>query len=267
MKKKMLWPVLLTAASLLFVSCDRAGEIPSGESRENDAVTTTTVTESLDGTADVPRDTETLPPETDTTVPELDTDSSVQYFPIGDQNGELKIPLRPLRLSDIAEISFHPTTSYAQEGYIYLRADHMGVEPSDSFYFVQQPCYLRINNYEEWQAFLEKADGDEAIGELAGINEAYFADRALILLLPMGQSGSVRYRVDKTEAADDKLSVTLTTVAPPAVTMDIVHWCIAVPVEKQHIDLSMELIVRAEQAGGREETAVPSEPAIKPRED
>ena len=60
--------------------------------------------------------------------------------------------------------------------------------------------------------------------------------------------------------------MTLTTVAEKHVTMDIVHWCVVIPVEKEHAELSVELTTRNAQ-NGSEETEAILDPALKPRDD
>lgn len=261
MKKYTAWLAVLTVASLLLVSCDYAGEgIPllnigtQGGDTADTAVQTTPVAPGGEGSSDA----ETTAPSDRIEVPD-----PLDPFPI--LSGGPAVTLPPIQLSDIEDIAFHPTKSYAQDGYIYLRADYLGMTSSGSFYFAEEPTYLTIRDYEEWQAFLNKADGDESIRELAQMDQAFFADHALILLFPAGISGSAHYRVDKVTADSGRLSVTLSSVSPNAATLDLVHWCVAVPVEKQNAELPVELISHNAQSG-EAETPVVYVPSPKPRE-
>lgn len=267
MKKYTVWLAVLTVASLLLASCDRAGgdiPLPNGGTQGSDTADTALQTTPTAPGGDDTSDAETTAPSGGDTsdIIQVPDPFGPSYFLPGGHTATLS----PIQLSDIAELAFHPTNSYAKDGYIYMRADYMGMDEPNAFYFVEQPAYLTIKDYEEWKAFLAKADGSEEIGELGGINEAYFSDRALILLFPAGISGSARYRIDGVQAADGKLSVTLTTVAERHVTMDIVHWCVMIPVEKEHAELSVELIARNAQ-NGSEETEAILDPALKPRDD
>ena len=261
MKKYTAWLAVLTVASLLLVSCDYAGEgIPllNGSQPESDTTDTAIQTTPVAPGGESSSDAETTAPPDIIEVPD-----SMSPFPI--LSGGPAVTLPPIQLSDIEDIAFHPTRSYAKDGYIYLRADYLGMTSSGSFYFAEEPTYLTIRDYDGWQAFLNKADGDEGIRELAQMDQAFFTDHALILLFPAGISGSAHYRVDKVMADGGRLSVTLATVSPNAATLDLVHWCVAVPVEKQHAELPVELISHNAQIG-EAETPVVYVPSPKPRE-
>jgi hypothetical protein len=80
-------------------------------------------------------------------------------------------------------------------------------------------------------------------------DEDFFSTHALLVLVTEGNSGSIRYRVDGVAAAEGMLHVQLTAQIPSAVTMDIVHWCVVIPVAKESADLP----VRVESATERME--------------
>ncbi len=162
---------------------------------------------------------------------------------------------------------FHPSLSYERDGYLFLRAEHMSLSDPHT----ELPMALKIPDLASWQSLAGAAAQenftDRALSEaLAGMDEDFFATHSLLLLVTPGQSGSIRYRIDGVEARDGKLSVALTAEVPPAVTMDIVHWWVVIPVEKDMAELPVE-IISCDERPGMEETTVVYDPALKPREE
>ncbi len=162
---------------------------------------------------------------------------------------------------------FHPSLSYERDGYLFLRAEHMTLADP----YAELPMALRIPDLATWQRLagmaVQENFTDWALSEaLAGMDEDFFATHSLLLLITPGESGSIRYRIDGVEARDGKLSVALTAEVPPAVTMDIVHWWVVIPVEKDMAELPVEIIY-CDERPGMEETTVVYDPAPKPREE
>ena len=234
MKPIRLGLAALTAVSLLLASCEMGDLV---------------LPPSLD-TADIPVMAETQPPETDLpaeTVSLAETDS-------------------PAEGVSVTEAVFHPSLSYARDGSLFLRAEHMTLPDPHT----QLPAALWVHDLVSWQNLMDGASQgnftDGALSEaLAGMDEDFFATHSLVLLVTEGRSGSIRYRIDGVDARDGKLSVALTAEVPPAVTMDIVHWWVVIPVEKDMSELPVEIISR-DDGPSREETTVVYDPALKPRE-
>ncbi len=235
MKPYRLGLAALTAVSLLLASCEMGDPV---------------LPPSLD-TADIPAMAETQPPETDApaeTVSLAETDL-------------------PTEGVSVTEAVFHPSLSYARDGSLFLRAEHMTLSDPHT----QLPSALWVHDLASWQNLMGGASQgdftDGALSEaLAGMDEDFFATHSLVLLVTEGRSGSIRYRIDGVDACDGKLSVALTAEVPPAVTMDIVHWWVVIPVEKDMSELPVEIVSR-DDGPSREEMTVTSDPVLKPRDE
>jgi hypothetical protein len=217
MKKHVLLTLIILTACLLLTSCDMedllAGTIPDHESASE--------TEFYDQSPWFPLDT-----GADTGV---DTDSEAET------DGFVEMPVIPDEWEGIEEPFFNLTDSYTQDEYLFIRIEHLTVsDPHAAF-----PAVLRISDLAAWNRFCDLRKWDED----------FFSTHALLVLVTEGNSGSIRYRVDGVAAAEGMLHVQLTAQIPSAVTMDIVHWCVVIPVAKESADLP----VRVESATERME--------------
>lgn len=238
MKKWMLWLTLLAVFCCTLVAC----ELKDTAGTDTTAAAVEEKTEAM-GSDGLPAETvpaETVPAET---MPVETTDPDWGVMPID-----------PTEWESIESPYFNLPDSYAQDEYLFLRAEHL-VMPEGSR---ELPAVLWISDLSAWKSFFagQNPDGgvtNTALGNsLERINEAFFSDHSLLVLVTEGRSGSVRYRVDGVTSAEGTLSVALTAVVPDAVTMDIVHWCVVIPVTKAEVELPLNLICRDEAANGGE---------------
>lgn len=213
MKKYLLLTLIILTASLLLTSCDME-ELLDGIIPDSESVSETE-----------PHDPSPwFPPDTDA---DIDVETGAETDSEIATDGSLEIPVIPDEWEGIEELFFNLSDSYTQDEYLFLRIEHLTVsDPQAAF-----PAVLRISDQEAWNRFCDLRTWDED----------FFSTHALLVLITEGNSGSIRYRVDGVVAAGGELNVELTAQIPSAVTMDIVHWCVVIPVAKESADLPVRV--------------------------
>ncbi|MBQ7909852.1 MAG: hypothetical protein IJ363_03570, partial [Clostridia bacterium] len=131
--------------------------------------------------------------------------------------------------------------SYTTDNALFLRAEHLDTALTDG----TLPAVLTINEPEEWRQFCGDATLDLTAGS-GETTEEFFVKYSLQIIITEGRSGSIRYRLEETYLPIGKLhrSWELVAEVPLALTMDIVHWCVVIPVSKAEAQVPMELSMR-----------------------
>lgn len=206
MKKYLLLILIILTACLLLTSCDME-DLLDGMVSDSESVSETE-----------PHDQSPwFPPDTDADIG-AETESEAET------DGSLEIPDE---WEGLEEPFFNLSDSYTQDEYLFLRVEHLTVsDPYATF-----PAVLRISDVAAWNRFCDLQKWDED----------FFSTHALLVLITEGNSGSIRYRVDGVTTVEEKLNVKLTAQIPSAVTMDIVHWCVVIPVAKESADLPVRV--------------------------
>ena len=145
---------------------------------------------------------------------------------------------------------FNLTGSYATDNALFLRAEHLDPAMTDG----TLPAVLTVSDVAEWKSFYGEfcADGvpsQELLDGLNGMTREFFQNHSLQIIITEGRSGSIRYRLEEVYTTIGKVHRAWGLVAqvPPALTMDIVHWCVVIPVSKAEAQLPMmELTMRDE---------------------
>ena len=113
------------------------------------------------------------------------------------------------------------------------------------------PAVLTVSDMEEWKSFCGEfcADGvpsQELLDGVNGLTREFFQNHSLQVIVTEGRSGSIRYRLEEIYATNGKINRSWELVAevPLALTMDIVHWCVVIPVGKAEAQVPMELSMR-----------------------
>lgn len=218
MKKHVLLTLIILTACLLLTSCEIEelldGTIPERES----------VSETLHDEAPW------FPPDTGV---DTDADIGADTDSEAGTDGSLKVPVVPDEWEGIEEPFFNLSASYTQDEYLFLRIEHLTVsDPYAAF-----PAVLRISDLATWNNFCDLRKWDED----------FFSTHALLVLVTEGNSGSIRYRVDGVAAAEGTLQVRLIAQIPNAVTMDIVHWCVVIPVARESADWPVQVETATER--------------------
>ena len=209
MKKYLLLTLIILTAGLLLTSCDME-DLPGGMIPDSESVSET---EPHDQSPWFPLDT--------------DADTGAETELEAETDGSLEIPVIPDEWEGIEDPFFNLSDSYTQDEYLFLRIEHLTVsDPQAAF-----PAVLRISDMAAWNRFCDLQKWDED----------FFSTHALLVLITEGNSGSIRYRVDGVTTAEEKLNVELTAQIPSAVTMDIVYWCVVIPVAKESADLPVRV--------------------------
>ena len=129
---------------------------------------------------------------------------------------------------------FDLSESYATDGVLYLRADHLDPDMGQGVY----PSIVKIRNSHDWENFIgeEPISDDPALQDFfTNISADYFVETNLLVLITQGRSGSIRYRLDEMYEASGALHLFVAADVPPALTMDIVHWCIVIPLDSEDV--------------------------------
>ena len=228
MKKYVLLMISLLTVCLVFASCDVTDLPLMSAPVSTEADTQAADTEKEDG-SDAPGTTDTVP-----VLPE-----------------DMKFPMDPI---------LNLSQSYATSNAIFFRAEHLNVGVWEGML----PTVLKISEPSVWNELFGEQNrigeiSDTVLGEsLSRLSEEFFSTHSLLVVVTEGRSGSVRYRLDGTREEEGKLLLDFVTEIPPAVTMDIVHWCVVIPVDKEQAKLSVEPIFRDERPGIEEpETGTP----------
>ena len=129
---------------------------------------------------------------------------------------------------------FDLSESYVTDGVLYLRADHLDPDMGQGVY----PSIVKIRNSHDWENFIgeEPISDDPALQDFfTNISADYFVETNLLVLITQGRSGSIRYRLDEMYEASGALHLFVAADVPPALTMDIVHWCIVIPLDSEDV--------------------------------
>ena len=132
------------------------------------------------------------------------------------------------------ENRFDLSKSYVTDGVLYLRADHLDPDMGQGVY----PSIVKIRNSHDWENFIgeEPISDDPALRDFfTNISADYFVETNLLVLITQGRSGSIRYRLDEMYEASGALHLFVAADVPPALTMDIVHWCIVIPLDREDV--------------------------------
>ncbi len=186
-----------------------------------------------------------LPPDespdgTVDSMPPLGTDPDQSFTP----NGSVTVTPRPITPNTSGEPwsnLFDLSAAYTTDDVLFLRAEHLDPALTDG----TLPAVLTINEPEEWRQFCGDATLDLTAGS-GETTEEFFAKYSLQIIITEGRSGSIRYRLEEVYATNGKINRSWELVAevPLALTMDIVHWCIVIPVSKAEAQVPMELSMR-----------------------
>ena len=152
-------------------------------------------------------------------------------------------PITPNASGEAWNNLFDLSASYTTDDVLFLRAEHLDPALTDG----TLPAVLTINEPEEWRQFCGDATLDLTAGS-GETTEKFFVKYSLQIIITEGRSGSIRYQLDEVYATNGKINRAWELVArvPLALTMDIVHWCIVIPVSKAEAGMSMELSMRDE---------------------
>lgn len=180
------------------------------------------------------------PDETVDSMPPLGTNPDQSFTP----NGSVTVTPRPIPPNTSGEPwsnLFDLSESYTTDDVLFLRAEHLDTALTDG----TLPAVLTINEPEEWRQFCGDATLDLTAGS-GETTEEFFVKYSLQIIITEGRSGSIRYRLEETYATNGKINRSWELVAevPLALTMDIVHWCVVIPVSKAEAQMPMELSMR-----------------------
>ena len=175
-------------------------------------------------------------------VPPLGTNPNQSVTP----SGSTIVTPRPITPNTTGEAwgnLFDLSASYTTDDVLFLRAEHLDPALTDG----TLPAVLTIHEPEEWRQFC----GDATLDLTAGSGESteeFFAKYSLQIIITEGRSGSIRYRLEEVYTSIGKVHRAWELVAkvPLALTMDIVHWCVVIPVSKAEAQVPMELTMRDE---------------------
>ena len=150
-------------------------------------------------------------------------------------------PITPNTTGEAWGNLFDLSASYTTDDVLFLRAEHLDPALTDG----TLPAVLTIHEPEEWRQFCGDATLDLTAGS-GETTEEFFAKYSLQVIITEGRSGSIRYRLEEVYTTIGKVHRAWELVAevPLALTMDIVHWCVVVPVSKAEAQMPMELSMR-----------------------
>lgn len=152
-------------------------------------------------------------------------------------------PITPNTTGEAWGNLFDLSAAYTTDDVLFLRAEHLDPALTDG----TLPAVLTIHEPEEWRQFC----GDATLDVTAGSGESteeFFAKYSLQIIITEGRSGSIRYRLEEVYTTNEKVHRAWGLVAevPLALTMDIVHWCIVIPVSKAEAQVPVILSMRDE---------------------
>ena len=180
------------------------------------------------------------PDETVEYLPPLGTSPDLSLTP----GGSTTVTPRPITPNTSGEEwgnLFDLSESYTTDDVLFLRAEHLDPAMTDG----TLPAVLTINEPEEWRQFCGDATLDLTAGS-GETTEEFFVKYSLQIIITEGRSGSIRYRLEEVYTTNGKVHRAWELVAevPLALTMDIVHWCVVIPVSKAEAQVPMELSMR-----------------------
>ena len=194
----------------------------------------------------------------DPTPPDNHPDGTVGYMPpLGTDPDQsftpgVSVPVTPRPITPNTSGKewgnlFNLTESYATDNALFLRAEHLDPAMTDG----TLPAVLTVSDVAEWKSFYGEfcADGvpaQELLDGLNGMTRDFFQNHSLQIIITEGRSGSIRYRFEEVYTTNGKVHRAWELVAevPLALTMDIVHWCVVIPVGKAEAQVPMELSMR-----------------------
>ena len=142
---------------------------------------------------------------------------------------------------------FDLSASYATENALFLRAEHLDPAMTEG----DLPAVLTVSDVAEWKSFYGEfcADGvpsQELLDGLNGLTRDFFQNHSLQIIITEGRSGSIRYSLEEIYTSVGKIhrSWELVAQVPLALTMDIVHWCVVIPVSKAEAQAPVVLSMR-----------------------
>ncbi len=192
------------------------------------------------------------PHETGGMTPPIGTDPYPGLIPGRPAESEPTIvtprPIAPNGSGEAWSNLFNLSESYSAELGFFLRAEHLDPHAAEG----ALPAALTISELAEWKSFFGEVFTDGAVpsqgllDSLNGLTWDFFAEKSLLVVVTEGRSGSIRYRLDEIHTDDGTMTLELVAEVPPALTMDIAHWCVIVPVSKDAADLPVELAFRDE---------------------
>jgi hypothetical protein len=187
-----------------------------------------------------------LPPdETVDSMPPLGT-SPDQSFTPGGSTIVTPRPIIPNASGEAWGNIFNLTESYATENAMFLRAEHLDPAMTEG----DLPAVLKVSDSEAWRQLFSQepvSDNPALQAFFTQISADFFWETPLLMVITAGRSGSIRYRLDGIYTdPGEKLTLELTAEVPPALTMDIAHWCVLVPIPKAAAELPVELALRDE---------------------
>lgn len=152
-------------------------------------------------------------------------------------------PITPNTTGEAWGNLFDLSAAYTTDDVLFLRAEHLDPALTDG----TLPAVLTIHEPEEWRQFCGDATLDLTAGS-GETTEEFFAKYSLQIIITEGRSGSIRYRLEEVYTSIGKVHRAWELVAqvPLALTMDIVHWCVVIPVSKAEAQVPMELTMRDE---------------------
>ena len=173
-------------------------------------------------------------------VPPLGTNPNQSLTP----GGSTIVTPRPITPNTTGEAwgnLFDLSASYTTDDVLFLRTEHLDPALTDG----TLPAVLTIHEPEEWQQFCGDATLDLTAGS-GETTEEFFAKYSLHIIITEGRSGSIRYQLEEVYTTNGKINRSWELVAevPLALTMDIVHWCIVIPVGKAEAQMPVELSMR-----------------------
>ena len=178
-------------------------------------------------------------------MPPLGTNPDQSFTP----NGSVTVTPRPIPPNTAGEAwgnIFNLADSYATENAMFLRAEHLDPALTDG----TLPAVLKVSDSETWRQLFSQepvSDNPALQAFFTQISADYFRETPLLMVITAGRSGSIRYRLDRIYTdPGEKLTLELTAEVPPALTMDIAHWCVLVPIPKAAAELPVELALRDE---------------------
>ena len=173
-------------------------------------------------------------------VPPLGTNPDQSLTP----NGSVTVTPRPITPNTSGEPwnnLFDLSAAYTTDDVLFLRAEHLDPALTDG----TLPAVLTIHEPEEWRQFCGDATLDLTAGS-GETTEEFFAKYSLQIIITEGRSGSIRYSLEETYLPIGKVHRAWELVAevPLALTMDIVHWCVVIPVSKAEAQMPVVLSMR-----------------------
>lgn len=176
-------------------------------------------------------------------IPPLSTNPDQSFTP-GVSVPVTPRPITPNASGEAWNNIFDLSESYTSDNALFLRAEHLDPAMTNG----SLPAVLTVNNSSEWQQFCSDPTLDATKIKVGSgeWTEDFFVNHSLLVIITEGRSGSIRYRLEETYATNGKINRSWELVAevPLALTMDIVHWCVVIPVSKAEAQVPMELSMR-----------------------